>query len=172
MPDYEASRRIAAEPDDVYAFVSNIGNLPDWVPSVRAATTLPDHRVRVQGRIGHTDYSNDGFLETDPQRRRLAWRADEDNYHGSLTVSDEITHSRVWVRLSFGIDKIDAAKPSVPNEAVRRDEPELGPGAADPISTSLEAALDSLHDILEGRGGKRNVTALRQESAQGQAGAS
>ena len=171
MPDYEASRRIDAEPDDVFAFVSNIGNLPDWLPSVRSASALPDDRVRVQGRIGQTDYADDGVLKIDPQRRRLEWRADEEDYNGSLTVSDEIDHSRVWVRLAFGINKIDAARPSVPNEEVRRDQPELGPGAADPISTSLEAALDSLHDILQGRGGKRDVTARSLESTQEQPGA-
>ncbi|HEU0114767.1 MAG TPA: SRPBCC family protein [Thermomicrobiales bacterium] len=159
MPEYEASRRIDARPDDVFAFVADIGNLPDYVPSVRAATRLPDGRVRVAGRIGQTDYADDGFLKVDPERRRLEWRADEDDYHGSLTVSDEITHSRVWVRLAFGIEKIDAAVRSVPDEAVRRPEPTLGPGAHDPISTSLEAALDSLHDLLQGRGGKRDITA-------------
>ncbi|HET7094368.1 MAG TPA: SRPBCC family protein, partial [Thermomicrobiales bacterium] len=149
--------------DDVFAFVADISRLPDYVPSVRSATALPDGRVRVQGRIGQTDYTDHGLLTIDPEKRRLEWRADDRNYHGSLTVSDEITHSRVWVRLSFGIEKIDAANPSVPDEAVRRSEPTLGPGAHDPISTSLEAALDSLHDLLQGQGGKRNVTAWRQE---------
>jgi hypothetical protein len=163
MPEYEASRRIDAAPDDVFAFVADFGNLPDYVPTVRSATRMPDGRVRVQGRIGKTDFVDDGFVSVDPERRRIEWRADEDDYHGSLTVSDEITHSRVWVRLSFGIDKIAAANPSVPDEAVRRPEPTLGPGARDPISTSLEAALDSLHDLMQGRGGKRDVSAWQVE---------
>jgi polyketide cyclase/dehydrase/lipid transport protein len=163
MPDYEASRRIDAKPDDVFNFVADIGNLPDYAPTVRSATRLSDGRVRVQGRVGQTDYTDDGVFNIDPEKRRLEWRADDRNYHGSLTVSDEITHSRVWVRLSFGIEKIDAANPSVPDEAVRRPEPTLGPGAKDPISISLEAALDSLHDLMQGRGGKRNITAWQQE---------
>jgi hypothetical protein len=158
MPEYAGSRLIKAAPDDVFAFVADVRNLPDYVPTVESASPLPRGRVRVEGRSGQTAYVDDGFLKIEEGRRRLEWRADERDYLGWLEVSDEDGLSRVFVRLTFGVEKIPSAEPLVPDEPVRGDKPIRGRHVHDdPISRSLDAALDALHDLIEGRGGKRDV---------------
>jgi hypothetical protein len=157
MPEYEANRLIDVEPDEVFRFVSDIGNLPLYVPTVDSASTLPGGRVRVEGRLGDVDYADDGFLKIDEDRRRIEWRADERNYRGWLEVGDEDGRSRVRVHLVFGSEKIDVADAAGADEPLRDERPVFGPGAGDPISLGLEATLDSLHDLLLGRGGKREV---------------
>jgi Polyketide cyclase / dehydrase and lipid transport len=158
MPDYEGSRLIKVAPGDVFWFVADVRNLPAYVPTVRSASPLPRGRVRVEGQAGEAAYVDDGFLKIDEDRRRLEWRADERNYRGWLEVSDEDGLSRVFVHLTFGVEKIPPADPVVPDEPVRDDKPVLGRDIDDdPISASLDAALDSLHDLIEGRGGKRDI---------------
>jgi hypothetical protein len=106
MPEYQGSRLIEAAPDDVFAFVSDIRNLPAYVSTVRSASPLPRGRVRVEGRSGEATYVDDGFIKIDEDRRQMEWRADEFNYRGWLEVSDEDGLSRVFVHLAFGVGKI------------------------------------------------------------------
>jgi hypothetical protein len=156
MPEYEGSRLIQIPPSEVFSFVADVRNLQGYVPTVRSAEPLPNGRVRVAGVKGQTQYVDDGSLKIDEDRRRVEWQADERNYRGWLEVGDEDGLARIFVHLSFSPEKIPEADPLVPDEPLREDKPVLGRNADDdPISVSLDAALRSLHDILEGRGGKR-----------------
>lgn len=150
---------IELSPDEVFAFVSDVRNLPAYVPTVREATPLPNGRVRIAGRRGEREFVDDGFLKIDEDRRRMEWRADEIDYSGWLQVGDEDGFARIFVHLSFIPEKIPEANAVVPDETVRDQKPILGRDVDDdPISISLDSALRSLHDLLEGRGGKRVLT--------------
>jgi hypothetical protein len=155
MPEYEGSRLIALSPDEVFEFVSDVRTLPAYVPTVQSAEPQPEGRVRVEGSMGNVHYVDDGFLKINEDRRRMEWSADELNYRGWLEVGDENGLARVRVHLSFGVEKIPPADQLVPDEPLRDDRPVLGRDENDPISMSLDSALRSLHDLLEGRGGKR-----------------
>jgi uncharacterized protein YndB with AHSA1/START domain len=50
MPDYEHSLTIEASPETVFDFVSDIANLPKYLPTTHHAEAQPGGRVRVQGR--------------------------------------------------------------------------------------------------------------------------
>ena len=159
MPEYQGSRLIQLSPDEVFAFVSDVRNLPAFVPTVREATPMPSGRVRVTGRRGAQEYADDGPVTIDVDRRRMEWRADELDYSGWLQVSDEDGQSRVFVHLSFRPEKIPEADASIRDEQLRDQKPVRGREFGnDPISTSLDSALRALHDVLEGRGGKRVLT--------------
>lgn len=144
MAEYERSRWVQASPEDVFAFVSNAGNLATFLPTVDAVEPQDEGRVRVRGETRGDAYEDDGWFRVDENRRRLEWGADEHDYSGWLTVSGEDSGSQVVAHLSF---------PPHVTESGRPITGELG-DRGDPIEQSLEAALDSLHNLMEGRGGK------------------
>lgn len=142
--EYERSRRIDALPDAVFAYVADISRLPTYMTAIRRAEMVGDDRVRIEtaGRAG--THQADGTITSDPEKRRIEWSSDPGDYHGSLVVSDEVDHSRVIVRLTF------TSSSDYPQEI------EAAASEPDPIDRALEAALDSLKNILEGEGGAVN----------------
>ncbi|MEA2511026.1 MAG: hypothetical protein QOJ59_513 [Thermomicrobiales bacterium] len=167
MPDYEGSRLIELPPTDVFQFLSDVRSLPAYVPTVQSVRPLPEGRVHVEGQRRGVPFVDDGFLKIDEDRRRMEWQADELNYRGWLEVGDENGLARVRVHLWFGIEKIAEADQVIVDEPVRDEKPVLGRHEDNPISISLDAALRSLHDLLEGRGGKRPVPGLDPAEAAG-----
>jgi hypothetical protein len=144
MAEYERSRLVQASPDDVFAFVSNVGNMAAFVPTVDAAKSEAGGRVHVHGEVRSDEYDDDGWFRVDAGRRRLEWGSDERDYSGWLTVSGEDGGSQVVAHIS--------AAPFVSSSGRPIDgEPA---GAPDRYEQGLEAALDSLRNLMEGSGGK------------------
>jgi hypothetical protein len=144
MAEYERSRHIEAAPQDVFAFVSEIGNLATYVPTVTAAERQEDGRVRIHGTIHGHDFADDGWFHVEEGRRRVEWGSEEREYAGWLTVAGDNGGTQVVAHLSL-------APYVTPSGA-----PVSGTAAADAgaIDASLEASLDSLRNLMEGRGGK------------------
>ena len=144
MPEFERSRLIQAAPEDVFAFVADVQNLPNYVATVRSVEVPAAGRVRVRGEARGRRFADDGYLKIDPNRRRLEWGADEADYAGWLTVGPAVDGAaRVVVRLSFygASDELREIQASADAER--------------PIEDGLEAALDSLKNLIEGTGGKQ-----------------
>lgn len=139
--EYEHSRRIEALPDAVYAYVADISRLPTYMPAIQHAQMIGSDRVRIETSSQGATHQADGTITSDPERRRIEWSSDPGDYHGSLVVSDEVDHSRVIVRLTF------TSSSNYPQEI------ESTAAQPDPIDRALEAALDSMKNILEGEGG-------------------
>jgi hypothetical protein len=150
MAEYERSRLVQASPDDVFAFVADAGNLAAFLPTVDAVEAQAEDRVLVRGETRGNDYEDDGWFRVDENRRRLEWGAAERDYSGWLTVSGEDGGSQVVAHLSL---------PPHVTESGRPITGELDDGS-DPIEQSLEAALDSLRNLMEGRGGKEEPAAV------------
>ncbi len=145
MPEFERSRRINAPAHDVYAFVSEIGNLPKYLPTTKAAQTQGEGRVRVQGGGEGFQYDSDGYFRANSDTMRLEWGADEHDYRGWLTVIGADGASDVTVHLSM-----TEHLPERLGEATG-NEPPSGPP---PIEEGLDASLLSIQNLIEGRGGK------------------
>ncbi len=145
MPEFERSQRINAAPDAVYAFVSDVGNLPQYLPTTKAAQPQGGERVRVQAEARGHQYDDDGFFRADPVGRRLEWGADERDYRGWLQIVDADGASDVTVHLAFSND--------LPQRIAREtgDAPPNGPPL---IEEGIDAALQSIRNIAEGQGGK------------------
>jgi hypothetical protein len=75
---------------------------------------------------------------------------DERTYSGWLTVAGDDGGAQVVAHLSFAPYVTPSGRPI-------SGEPETDP---DPIEQSLEAALDSLRNVMEGRGGKEEPAAV------------
>ncbi|MDP9380146.1 MAG: SRPBCC family protein [Chloroflexota bacterium] len=143
MPEYEHTQRIQASPEEVFAFVSDVSNLPKYLPTTKSAEPQGEERVRVQGEANGRRYDSDGYFRVDPVARRLEWGADEQGkYSGWLTVSGEQSASEVTVHLSFGpaTDLPERIEESSPGEQ--------------PIQQGLEASLASIQNLVEGHGEK------------------
>jgi len=144
MAEYERSRLVLASPEDVFAFVSDPRNLATFLPTVDTVEPREEGRVEVHGEIRGRTYEDDGWFHVDEDRHRIEWGADERTYSGWLTVAADDAGTQVVAHLSI--------PPYVtPSGAPITGESDIDP---DPVEESLEAALDSLRNVMEGRGGK------------------
>ncbi len=122
---------VQAESSAVFAVVSDVARLPEWLPTVEQSSTLPDGEVHVEGDAGRGDYTSEGFWRPSPDQRRVEWstpsRGGEPGaYAGWLQVEDRTTGCEVVVHLSFL----------------------TGDGPAE-VERGLAAALDALADLVE-----------------------
>lgn len=132
MSEHEVSRVLQATPEAVFAVVSDVSRLPEWLPTVEAASTWPDGEVHVEGDAGSGDYASDGFWRPQAGQHRVEWATpsrggEPGGYAGWLQVVDTAAGSEVVVHLSFlaGVD---------------------GPPE---IETGLARSLEALADLVE-----------------------
>ena len=149
MPEYTDHIEVAAAPDAVFRFVSDIGNLPKYLPTVHGASARPDERVEVDGKANGHAYSSEGWFKVDEAARTMTWGSDGSNdYSGKMAVSGEGGTSKVACSLQF-----------TPTDAIKdaMDRNQGGPSAA--MTDGLRASLASIKAICEGTGGKHESTA-------------
>ena len=144
MAEYERSRLVLASPEDVFAFVSDPRNLATILPTVDTIESRDAGRVEVHGEVRGRTYEDDGWFHVDEDRHHIEWGADDRTYSGWLTVTADAAGAQVVAHLSMPPYVTPAGAPIT-------GEPDIDP---DPIEESLEAALDSLRNLMEGRGGK------------------
>ncbi|HYE71836.1 MAG TPA: SRPBCC family protein [Blastocatellia bacterium] len=71
MSTYQHSLRIEANPAQVFDYVSDVRNLPDYLPTVRHAEPQGNDRVEIEGNASGHEYANDGFFKIDKEQRRM-----------------------------------------------------------------------------------------------------
>jgi uncharacterized membrane protein len=103
MSEYEQTLTVQAPPQVVFEFVSNVQNLPRFMPTTQSAQTIEGDHVRVAGEAKGHAYSADGSFHADPTARRLEWRADEGYYAGWLQVraADDDSLSEITVHIAL-----------------------------------------------------------------------
>jgi uncharacterized protein YndB with AHSA1/START domain len=152
---YEQSTTIAAGPDEVFAYVSDISRLPEYLPPIEEASARPlaegtetDPAVRdaqgvhLVGEMKGQRFENDGWFDVDPDARSLTWGAQtERTYGGTLTVTPDGDGSRVSVQLRFG-------------ERSQDEQIQAQSGDRDPLREAFDATLESIKNQVEGTGGK------------------
>lgn len=140
--EYEDSVNVDADASAVFDFVSDVRNLPKYLPTTKDAQTQGEGRVRVQGEAQGNRYNSDGYLRPDRAAKRLEWGSDEGYYSGWMRIEQRSNGSDVTVHISLrghppGADQRDgdAPDPSQVKEGVRK-------------------GLQSIKNHLEGGGGK------------------
>src|SRR5690349_23814909 len=103
MQEFEKSKTVNANPDQVFEYVSDLNNLPQYLPTLRHAEQIDGDRIRVEGQAAGKPYEETGFFRADRQRRRMEWGSDgESGYSGWLEVKEAGSGaSEVSVHLSF-----------------------------------------------------------------------
>ncbi len=156
MSDYEYSLIVNAAPEQVFNFVSNVRNLPKYLPTVRHAEPQGGDRVRVQGEAQGRLYDNDGFFRVDERQRRMEWGSDgEHEYRGWLDVApgaDGGASSIITVRLQF--------EPR--GETAQQLDRQTGDRDLT-IQQGLQQALESIKNVFEGHDGKIEPMTAKQK---------
>jgi len=99
MPDYEESGPVAASPDVVFAFLSDVSHMPDYIPDMVLARTEGD-RLRVAAEVSGRHEEGNAWLRADPDQHRLDWGGEAAGYSGWLKVSASEPGSQVTIHLS------------------------------------------------------------------------
>jgi len=153
MHEYHQSEKVQAPADKVFAFVSDIKNLPQYLPTVTSASPQQGERIRIQGEAGGHRYDSDGYFRVDKENKRLEWGSDgENNYSGWLEVKDS-NQSNCEVAAHIQFD---------PKPELARKFDEQGGDRHRVINEGIKNALASIKNLCEGKGGK--VEAARQKS--------
>jgi uncharacterized membrane protein len=152
LAEYQQTQTIGAPAGDVFAWLSEVGNLPKYLPPVTDASVegpsaegTPGQRLRAT--LEYPDggsFDSEGYFSVDENARRLEWGAEvQRDYSGWLTVAEaDGGRSEVTVHLSFGPR---SAEPEIQEEA---------PEGRDPLEEGISATLESIRRQIEEGTGK------------------
>lgn len=156
--EYEQSQAIDAPPEEVFAWLSNVDNLPKYLPPVVASSVegpsaegVPGQRIRTTLEYpgGNGTFEAEGYLAVDERERRMEWGAEEGrDYSGWLTVANHGKGgSEVVVHLSFG------------EISVEPEIEEQTPEDQHPLAEGISATLESIRRQIEEGSGKLDAPA-------------
>jgi ribosome-associated toxin RatA of RatAB toxin-antitoxin module len=146
MSQYEHTETVRAEPQRVFEFISQVQNLPQYLPTTKSAQPQGPDRVRVQGEAAGHQYDSDGFYHVDPQKMRMEWGSDGENaYRGWMEVKDNDSGSSAEVKVHLSFE---------PREEIGRNMDKQTGDRDTTIRQGLEKALQSIKNLCEGTGGK------------------
>ena len=149
MPEYTDTIDVSAPADAVFKFVSDVENLPKYLPTVHHAHPQAGERVEVEGEANGHAYNSDGWFKVDEASRTMSWGSDgENDYSGKMTVTGDATSAKVACSLRF--TPTGETKESM-------DKNQGGPSAA--MTDGLHKSLQSIKNLCEGTGGKEHSTA-------------
>ena len=168
MGEYEQSQQVDAPAAAVFAWLSDISHLPDYLPPVVAATLEgpaegdnPGQKLRTTLQRPddeqHT-FDAEGYVSVDESARRMEWGAQAGrDYSGYLTVTEADGGpeggsgggsnassgggSEVTVHLSLGERSAESDMSSVPE-------------GRDPLQEGIAATLESIRRQIEEGSGK------------------
>jgi uncharacterized protein YndB with AHSA1/START domain len=153
--EYEQSQAIDAPPEEVFAWLSDVANLPAYLPPVvtssaegPSAEGVPGQRIRTTleypGQEGGRTFDAEGYLTVDERERRMEWGAEAGrDYSGWLTVANRgESGSEVVVHLSFG------------ERSVEPEMQEREPEGRDPLAEGISATLESIRRQIDEGSGK------------------
>jgi uncharacterized protein YndB with AHSA1/START domain len=95
---HEHTEHVAAAPEAVFAAISDVSNLPRFVPQMTAARPSGGDRVEIDARYeGHEQHGEASF-RADEGERKIVWSAPS-GYHGWMKVDAEGEGSRLTLFL-------------------------------------------------------------------------
>ena len=151
--EYEQSQAIDAPPEEVFAWLKEVGKLPKYLPPVvdssvegPSAEGVPGRRIRTTLEYpgeGRGTFDAVGYLAVDERERRMEWGAESGrDYSGWLTIANRGEGGSEVVHLSFG------ERSAVP------DIEERSPEVSDPLAEGISATLESIRRQIEEGSGK------------------
>lgn len=84
MAEYEQSQKIDVASDEVFTWLSDVDNLPKYLPPIKEAriegSTVegkPGKRLYLRGEIpDRGEFENEGYLDVDQETREMKWGAE------------------------------------------------------------------------------------------------
>lgn len=94
MPSYEQSTEVHAKADALFAYLSDIGNLPNYMESMTSAESAGGEKIRTTAEVdvdhnGTTEkVEGEAWFRVDDAAKSLSWGSEGPNdYHGELEVT-------------------------------------------------------------------------------------
>lgn len=149
--DFEQSIRVAAPVDDVFTYLADVRNVPQYLPTVKHAEPQQGDRIHTQGQVGEHSYDSDGHFRIDHQNHRIEWGSDgENDYRGRMEVQgDGDSECTVRVYLHY-------APPA--EMAQRMAEQSPGHSFEAAMNEGIGKTLESIRRNCEGEGGKVEIS--------------
>ena len=95
---HEHTEHVAASPDAVYTAISDVSNLPRFVPQMTGARSSGNGTVEVDARYGGHEQHGEARFSADERERRIEWGSDS-GYHGWMKVDPDGQGSRLTLFL-------------------------------------------------------------------------
>ncbi|HEY2261109.1 MAG TPA: SRPBCC family protein [Streptosporangiaceae bacterium] len=100
MGDYQRSQDVDAPADQLFGYLSEVGNLPRYFTAMTSAEPAGGDAVRVTADLNGTTREGEAWFRIDRERRHLDWGSEgPDDYHGYLDVTGDGESSSVTVFL-------------------------------------------------------------------------
>ena len=103
---FTGSRLVRVAPEDVFAFVSRIENLPSYLAMVTEAHDIGDDRIHMEVDLHGRQHGDEGNFRRIPEQRRIEWGSEEGDYTGSIQIDDEDGNARVTMHLMWAASSI------------------------------------------------------------------
>ncbi len=125
---------------EVFAFLSDPTAMPRYLQTVRKVEQQGPGRIAMEGEAQGHSYRDEGWIQVDPEGRRMRWGSDRlKDYGGSLEVTEAGSGAEVSLQLSI-----------VPEPAVA-ERMEREAGAVDhAIRIAMERTLGAIKAACEG----------------------
>ncbi|QFU89369.1 Polyketide cyclase / dehydrase and lipid transport [Amycolatopsis sp. YIM 10] len=101
MPTYDHTGTVDVPAADLFGYLAEPGNLPDFLPAMTEAHREGGGQVHVEAEVRGEHVEGEAWLRVDETTRTLSWGAPgEGDYHGDLRVTEtEPGTSEVTIRL-------------------------------------------------------------------------
>jgi uncharacterized membrane protein len=102
MGEYRGEIAIDRPAAEVFGFLSDIRNMPRYLPTVRKAEPRDGGKVAMEGEAGGHAYQDEGWLKLDNDAMRMRWgSARKPDYAGSIEVREAGSGAAVALSLSL-----------------------------------------------------------------------
>ena len=105
MPKYEARGTVDASADALFAYLSEVKNLPKYLSQMTSAERTGGETIRTTARVNEPGkpeqtYTGEAWFRVNDDARRIEWGAKGKNdYHGALTVTGDEDGSEVSIEI-------------------------------------------------------------------------
>lgn len=101
MGDFSATTAVDAAEGALFAYLSQVSNLPDYFSRMTSARPGDGEEVHTTARVsGGQEVEGDAWFRVDNDARRIEWGSEgTSDYHGSLEVTDAGSGAEVRVRV-------------------------------------------------------------------------
>jgi hypothetical protein len=96
--EHEHTEHVAAAPDAVFAVISDVSNLPRFVPQITAARPAAGDHVEIDARYAGRAQHGEASFHADPAERRIDWSS-ASGYRGWMSVAPDGDGSRLTLFL-------------------------------------------------------------------------
>lgn len=148
MADLTGSIAISASPQAVFDFVSDISNLPQYLPTVKAAEDAGKDHVQVTSVVDNESHTQEGYFRTPGVDQPITWGSDDDkDYEGSMLIEASEHGSNLILSMHLNPPPQDAK-----DIEARTDQ-----DFASQMQEGVNRCLQSIKNQVEGTGGKDEI---------------